>query len=244
MDIRLLGPLTVRSGPTSTVGLSGRLRSLLSVIALDVGEPVSVDTLADRIWGEDLPQSPRRSIQTLVTRLRYALGSTTVRTTTDGYVLDLDPGQVDLVRFRTHLGIAAATEDLRVERAHLCEALGLWRGEPFGGTSSHWLHHQIAPALQERYLAARERRIDVDIGAGRQSELVAELREFVAEHPLRETAWMRYLAVLHQCGRRAEAIDGYATVRRLLNEELGVEPGLALQRLHLTLLRDATRQPA
>jgi DNA-binding SARP family transcriptional activator len=113
---------------------------------------------------------------------------------------------------------------------------------PFEGLRSGWLADLEAPRLVERYLAAVERRADLDLAAGRPGPLVGQLGELLARHPLRESLWLRLLVALHRSGRRAEALQRYQVIRVHLAEELGVDPGAELQRVYADLLAD--RAPA
>lgn len=130
------------------------------------------------------------------------------------------------------------------ELALLRRALRLWRGEPFEDVRSAWLVESQSPRLVERYLGALERRIDLDIAAGRGGDLAAELRRLTVEHPLRESLWARLLIVLDQAGQRADALRLYETIRVRIADQLGVDPGPELQRAYLDLLADRPPQPA
>jgi DNA-binding SARP family transcriptional activator len=157
-------------------------------------------------------------------------------------VLHAEPDQVDALRFLRLVDAADAAPDVRTERTRLEEALALWRGVPFEGLRSGWLADMEAPRLVERYLAAVERRADLDLAAGRPGPLVGQLGELLARHPLRESLWLRLLVALHRSGRRAEALQRYQVIRVHLAEELGVDPGAELQRVYADLLAD--RAPA
>src|ERR671923_2419524 len=126
---------------------------------------------------------------------------------------------------------------LRRWRGHF---LGRWGGRlggvPFEGVRSAWLADVEARRLTERYLAAAERRLDLDLADGRAGELVPELSDLTARYPLRESLWVRLLVVLDHCGRQAEALERYEAVRVRLAEELGADPGPELQRIHADLL--------
>jgi DNA-binding SARP family transcriptional activator len=190
---------------------AGRLRTLLAVLALTAGESVSVDRLAAAIWDGRLPADARRAVQVYVARLRAELGAELIVTSTAGYLLRAEPGQVDALRFARLLDAAASSASSSAEHGLLVEALNLWRGAPFEDLRSPWLEAAIAPQLVERYLAGTERRIDLDIAAGRAVELAAEVAELTIRHPLREPLWVRRLVVLERCGRRAEALEQYET---------------------------------
>jgi len=119
----------------------------------------------------------------------------------------------------------------------------LWRGAPFEGVDSTWLEKYEAPRLEERYLAAPERRIDIDIADGPTDVLVAELAQLTRRHPLRESLWVRLLVALHRSGRQAEALVRYEAVRARLADELGTDPGPELQRVYADLLAGREPQP-
>jgi DNA-binding SARP family transcriptional activator len=236
LAVGLLGPLEV-SVDGRPVGLTtGRLQTLLAVLAMSAGETVSVAQLAAAMWDGDLPADPRRTVQTYLARLRGLLGGSLIAPLSGGCVLRAEPDQVDALRFLRLLDAAAAAQEPSEERALLVEAIGLWRGAPFDGIRSAWLEHSQTPRLVEAYLGAVERQVDLDLADGRHGELVAPLRELVARYPLREPLWLRLLVVLARCGRQAEALDQYEVVRRRLADELGTDPGPDLQRVHADLL--------
>jgi DNA-binding SARP family transcriptional activator/tetratricopeptide (TPR) repeat protein len=243
LQVRLLGPLEVWVGGRPVTMSAARLRTLLAALAISAGRSVSVDRLAMAVWGEELPGNARGTMQTYVTRLRRVLGQH-IAASPDGYVLCVEPGQVDALRFLQLLDEAAAAQDTVGERALLAEALALWRGVPFEDVRSGWLTDAEGRRLVERYLAAVERRVDLDLADGRAAELVAELIELTAKYPLRESLWVRLLVVLDRCGRQAEALERYEAVRVRLAEELGADPGPELQRVHADLLAARPPQPA
>ncbi|HKN56601.1 MAG TPA: BTAD domain-containing putative transcriptional regulator [Amycolatopsis sp.] len=214
---------------------SSRQRALLATLALSAGRTVSVDVLARGVWGEAPPARIRGSLQTYVMRLRRLCGEETVATEPDGYRLVVDPDRVDALKFLRLTDEAAAAEPTR-RREILTTALALVRGTPLDGVGSPALAAEWRPLLTERQLSAVEQRIDLDAGLVPDARLVAELTDLVAGHPLRESLWERLVRVLARSGRRAEALARYARLRSLLAEELGVEPGEELRRLHAGLL--------
>ncbi|TLF68620.1 tetratricopeptide repeat protein [Nonomuraea sp. KC401] len=243
VSIRLLGPFEVRL-PDRTVQIaSKRQRALLASLALQPGRIVSVEVLTERIWGADLPSSPREAVQNNVHRLRRLLGPEQgglVRNVVDGYVLDVGPDQVDASRFAGLVRDAerAAVDEPERARELLRAALELWRGEPLGDVASDSLQRDHAPALTERYLAAVERRIDLDLALGDRapSTLIAELRVLTSRFPVREPLWERLLTVLIADRRQAEALEAYESVRKIVADTLGADPSAALRRLHRQLL--------
>lgn len=232
VNICLLGPLIVtRAGePVEVPGR--RPRTLLSLLALEAGTPVSADLLADRIWGEELPDNPRGSLHTYIGRLRRVLGKEVVRRAAGGYILDLPRSSVDALAFIDLLDAAEGPEAYdRLE-----EAIALWRAEPFDEPSGDSLAERTRPWLVDRYLAALEHRAELDIAAGRASKAVADVRRVVGDHPLRESLWVVLLDALNAAGRTAEALEAYEEVRARLADELGADPGAELRSTFTRLL--------
>ncbi|WP_188316913.1 AfsR/SARP family transcriptional regulator [Solihabitans fulvus] len=245
----LLGPLEVLLDGRIVPIAAGKRRALLATLALRAGEPVSMDELVDRLWGAEAGAGAVNAVQTTVRRLRADLargahGREFVRTRSRGYLLDVAADEVDLGRFRSLLdratraerdgGIGAAADTLR-------EAIGLWRGEPLADVRNDSLHRDVVPVLVEQRLAAVERRIDLDLRLGRHDHLIAELRTLTALHPLRERLWARLMLALYRADRRADALHAYRTLGDTLAEELGLDPGEELRRLHhRVLLGDPT----
>jgi DNA-binding SARP family transcriptional activator len=241
-SVRLLGPLYAAVDGRTVELPTGRLMTLLAVLAMSAGKPVPAERLADFLWADEQPGNARRIVQTHLARLRTALGAEAISTTPHGYTLRANPEDVDALRFHRLLDAAAGAPDRTVERGRLGEALALWRGLPFEGINSDRLHRMEAAALLERYLAAVERRVDLDLAAGRTSELMPQLQELAEAYPLRESLWVRLLTVLGHCGRQAEALERYESIRVRLADELGVDPGSELQQTYTALL--AGRPPA
>jgi DNA-binding SARP family transcriptional activator/tetratricopeptide (TPR) repeat protein len=244
VTVRLLGPLEVTLAGRPVALTTGRLRTLLAALALSAGNIVPVDRIATVLWGEDPPDNARRSVQIYVTRLRGVLGTGSIETSSAGYMLCVEPDNVDALQFVRLLNSASAAADVATERALLVEALALWQGAPFGGVQSAWLDETQSPRLVERYLTAVERRVDIDIASGQSRELVAQLGELTAQYPLRESLWARLLTVLDQSGRQAEALERYEAIRVRIADELGVDPGPELQRVYADLLLNRTPPPA
>jgi hypothetical protein len=134
---------------------------VLAVLAMSAGRPLSLELLADRVWGEQPPQSAKASLHSHVMRLRRVLGAEVIRTVPLGYLLDVDADQVDVLRFRRLAAEAAGLQDPVKSRDMLSVALGLWRGEPLEGLRSATLHRDVSTVLAEERLAALQRRIDL-----------------------------------------------------------------------------------
>ena len=234
--IRLLGGVSLRVD-CREVELGGdRIRSLLAILAMAAGGSVPTGVLVDRIWGEAQPANAGASLHTLMNRLRRVIGADLVTTGPAGYSLQIDPDQVDALLFGRLLRDAAQPTDPAEEHQAITRALKLWSGRPFEGISSEWLESSEAPRLVEQYLAAVERRIDLQRGDDLYGEVLVELRELTAAHPLRESLWVRLLRLLAQSGRTAEALELYESVRLRIADELGVDPGGELRGVHAELL--------
>ncbi|MFI5712443.1 BTAD domain-containing putative transcriptional regulator [Kribbella sp. NPDC051620] len=236
VSIRLLGTVGIHvDGRPVEIG-GERVRALLVVLALAVGEPLPTGVLADRIWGDEPPANIGPSLHTLMTRLRRSVGAGFVVTGPTGYSLRLEPDQVDALRFSRLLRTAAKQTDPQREYAGLLEALALWGGRPFEGVRSDWLEAIETPRLIEQRLGAIERLVDLRPTDAPYAELLLQLRELAAEHPLRESLWARLLRLLAETGRTAEALELYESIRQRIADELGVDPGAELRTIYTELL--------
>ena len=237
LTVGVLGQLEVSVDGRVVRLTTRRLRTLLAVLAVTAGRTVSMERLTAAVWADDPPSNPRRSLQTYAVRLRAELGDRVV-TQTGGLALDVGAEDVDALSFEQILDDAAGQATPDAERRLLDDALGLWRGEPFEGIASPWLEQIEAPRLIERRLIALERRIDLDLAAGRHGELVGDLNEWAVRYPLRESLWVRLLITLDRCGRRADALERYEQIRRRVADELGVDPSPELRQVYADLLID------
>ncbi|MEV4179203.1 BTAD domain-containing putative transcriptional regulator [Nonomuraea sp. NPDC049709] len=233
----VLGPLTMtRDGMTWSVP-GGKIRVLLATLLLRPNQFVTLDQLTERLWPQQPPQNPNRVLQTNIVRLRQSLDlNRAIETEEGGYLLRLEPDQLDLLEFQQLMRRAAATASPVLENQFLHDALGLWRGPACADVESDVLHQIDVPPITEQRLHGLERRIDIDIHLGREAALVAELRALTAEHPLRERLWAQLMITLYRTGRQAEALDTYRTVSHLLKKELGTDPSADLHRLHQAIL--------
>jgi DNA-binding SARP family transcriptional activator len=238
MQFRILGPLEVADGESLLPLAGATQRALLALLLVNANETVSADRLIEELWGDQAPESARAALQMRVSRLRNVLGSAgeLVLTRTPGYVLRLEPEQLDLYRFERLVGEADAAEPA-LAAAKLREAIGLWRGPPLGDLSYESFAQPAIRRLEELRLGALEKRIDADLALGRHSDLVAELEELVAQHPLREHLRAQLMLALYRCGRQADALAAYQRTRHALVEQLGIEPSPPLRELEQAILR-------
>ncbi|MDR7321283.1 MULTISPECIES: AfsR/SARP family transcriptional regulator [Catenuloplanes] len=241
----ILGSLEVAADGAAVEVAGGRLRALLIRLALEPGRAVSVGTLADALWAGDTPGDPVGAVQQLVSRLRRALPDGGVlRSTPAGYVLELPADAVDAVRFERLA--AEGRRELRAGRAAeagavLRDALRLWRGAALADAADAPYAQGAAARLEELRLAAAEDRAEAVLTAGGDAgvpaELIAELSELEAAHPLRERIAALRMRALIADGRVAEALTVYAELRERLAGTLGVDPSPEVQAVHLAALR-------
>ncbi|WP_324277825.1 BTAD domain-containing putative transcriptional regulator [Blastococcus brunescens] len=243
MEIRLLGPVevVVEEHAVSIPG-SGE-RELLAILALSAGRVVAVPTFVDSLWGEDLPANPGNALQVRVSKLRRALNAlgisgSVVVTRPPGYLLDLQPRQVDALGFAGLVGEARAAADGDPSDAadRYRHALSHWRGAALAEfAETRWAGPEAA-RLAELQLAAREELIDLEMAAGRHTDVLGELETLTDAHPLRERLHGRLMLALYRAGRQADALAVYQRARGLLDAELGLEPSAELRGLQKAIL--------
>ncbi|MEU8343955.1 BTAD domain-containing putative transcriptional regulator [Spirillospora sp. NPDC048832] len=251
MRVGILGTLEVVVDEERTQVGGSRLRAVLARLALEAGRVVTVESLAEAIWWADVPSDPVNALHTLVSRLRRALGGASeLRWSQGGYRLDIPVEAVDALLFED-LAVegrrALADGRAAIAASHLREALALWRGEPLAGTAQTPYFEAAAGRLRELRLAAIEDRVDAELLSGTAgNDVVAELGELIAAHPLRERLRGLHIRALRDSGRRAEALAAYEEFRGFLANELGADPGQRLQDIHLSALRGgaAEEEPA
>jgi DNA-binding SARP family transcriptional activator len=236
LEFRILGPLeVVEDGSTLAVG-GQKQRALLALLLLDAGRVLSVDRIVDALWGERPPPTAPTSLQNFVSRLRKALGTDVLVTKAPGYVLRIEPEQLDLEQFR--MLVEAARKSPPQERATMLrEALSLWRGPALADFALDDFAQPEIARLEDLRLAALEERIDAELDVGADAELVGELELLVEEHPLREGFRRQLMLALYRSGRQAESLQVYHDARRVLVDELGIDPSRSLQQLHGAILR-------
>jgi DNA-binding SARP family transcriptional activator/tetratricopeptide (TPR) repeat protein len=242
MEFGLLGPLVVRCGAEVLSVRPGNQRALLAALLLDANQTVALDKIAETLWGAEPPPSALATIRNYVKRLRQALGEAghaRVSTEPAGYMISVGADELDISRFEALLGSAreAVGEGYwNRAAAQARAALALWRGEPLADVDSDVLTLREVPRLSELRLQALETRIDADLHLGRHAGVVGDLQSLVAAHPLRERLHAMLMVALYRCGRQADALAAYQQARTLLVEDLGIEPGSELQRLHQQIL--------
>ena len=246
MEFRLLGEVQVSAaGRILDVG-TPRQQAVLAALAVDPGRPVSIETLIDRVWGDEPPTEARNVLYSHVSRIRQLLkqaaglgDGTAVRLERRhaGYVLTIDPDLVDLHRFGRLADQGRDPSRTSAERASaLAEALGLWRGTPVAALSGEWAA-SVRQSWHRRRLDAAVRWARAELRLGHAEVVISTLPDLITEYPLAEPLECLLLEGLHAAGRDAEAIDRYATVRERLAEALGADPGPELRAVYEAILR-------
>lgn len=232
MDFRILGPLEVWQDGRAVSIRSVRARSLLVILLLNPNQVLARDDLIERLWEGRPPKTARAMLQNGVSALRRSLGSDALETVPPGYRLNVEPGQLDSLRFVALVEQARDAEP-EVRARRLRDALACWRGPPL---SDYTFAERELLRLDELRLYALEERIDADLALGRSADLVPELEALLDSTPLRERLWEQLMLALYRSGRQAEAVASYRRAHDVFVERLGLEPGPALKELQRAIL--------
>lgn len=251
MFVSVLGPLELRTDHGADTPRGPKVRQILALLAMRAGHTVALDSFVAELWDGEPPRSGLTTLRTHLYHLRSALAAgdgsgrsegiarDLLVTRPSGYLLRLPDEDVDARRFlrlaeegraRFRAGHAGAAADT------LAAALDLWRGPCLQDVVQGRLLAAHASRLEDLRLCALELRIEADLRLGRHHELVGELRDLTASHPLHEWFHARLMVALHRSGRRGEALHAFRALRGVLDEELGLEPSPELQRLHAAIL--------
>ncbi|TDC54732.1 AfsR/SARP family transcriptional regulator [Actinomadura sp. KC345] len=246
MDFHVLGPAEILANGRNIIPSAPKPRQVISLLMLRRNAVVRTDELIDELWGECPPASAMTTIQTYIYKLRKILfdhGAQDILSTQPrGYLLTVSDSAIDLYRFERDL--AAGQELLDggrpAEAAQIMrDALGLWRGRALADVEQGPLLSSYATRLEELRSRTLELRIEADLRLGRHRELISELKSLVLTQPLHEHLHASLMIALHRSGRRYEALEIYRTLRGNMVEDLGLEPGQELKRLHQALLTDS-----
>jgi ABC-type transport system substrate-binding protein/DNA-binding SARP family transcriptional activator len=235
LEFRILGPFEARREGRALELPAGKSRGLLALLLLHRNEVVSVDTLVDGLWGERPPATAAKNVQVYVSHLRKTIGDGSLLTRAPGYLLRLEPGQLDADRFQALLEEARGQQPAQAAE-RLRAALALWRGEPLADFRYDSFAQEEIRRLEELHLAALEERIESELALGRHEDVLSELKSLARANPLRERLQGQLMLALYRCGRQTEALEAYRADRRRLVEELGLEPSPELQRLERAIL--------
>ncbi|MEY9940767.1 BTAD domain-containing putative transcriptional regulator [Streptacidiphilus sp. MAP5-3] len=250
MEIGILGPLSAEAGGRSIVPSAGKPRQVLALLAVYANQVVPVPTLIEEIWGSNMPRSSLTTLQTYILQLRRLLAASLgelnpgaakgiLSTRHRGYLLEVQPGAVDVHEYdrmaaEGHAEFQAG-DDAEAVRLYT-RALELWRGPglvdvPVGPV----LEIELA-RLEESRLGVLECRVEAELRLGHHSEMLTELIELTARHPLNERLHAQCMTAFYRSGKQWRALEVYQLLRRRIVEELGIEPCSGLQRLHQAML--------
>jgi DNA-binding SARP family transcriptional activator len=238
LDFRILGPFEVVDNQALSLG-GRKQKAVLAALLLHHGEVVPPDRLIEALWGERAPATASKTVQVYVSNLRKALGNGHLITQGGGYVLAVDPDQIDAGRFgklAAHGREALDQGDPREAKAMLEGALAMWRGPALADFAYESFAEPEIARLEEARMAALEDRIDADLQLGQHAALVPELEALVHEHPLRERLYELLMVALYRSGRQVDALDRYQRARAKLIDEFGIEPGPGLQEIQRAVL--------
>lgn len=246
MRYRVLGPITAH-GEDGPLRLGGPKRcTVLAALLLNANRVVPEERLINLVWGEQPPSTARGGLQVHVSELRALLGKDVVVRRSNGYLIRVEPGELDLHVFdeavaQARTDFAAGNREAAAEGLRF--ALDLWNGPPLSGVTDA-LATSEEPGLEERRLAAVEELFEVELATGRHAQQIGQLRQIADEHPFRERIQAQLMLALHRCGRTPEALHVYSETHRRLVEELGIEPGQQLQELHQRILSGDDQSPS
>lgn len=250
MEVGLLGPLLAEEQGVSVVPTAHKPRKVLALLALHADRIVTVPMLMEEVWGEAVPRSASTTLQTYILQLRRLLAKALrddperqakdiLVTQPGGYLLEVQPGWSDMSEFNRLVEAGRRALELGDDRSasHLLgRGLKLWRGAALVDIQLGRQLELEVLGLEETRMSALELRIGADLRLGRHSELVSELRVLTARHPMQESLCMQLMLALYRSGGGSRALDAFHALRRILNEELGIEPSMRVQRLHQAML--------
>jgi DNA-binding SARP family transcriptional activator/tetratricopeptide (TPR) repeat protein len=245
IDFQVLGGIEARIGGRPVPAKRRQQNLVLAALLIDAGRPVPMDTLIDRVWGDQPPRHARRDLQIHLARIRHQLtpldgtspGRLRLSRAGGGYLLDVESERVDLHQFRRLVDQAREPDCSTGERLRLLrEALRLWRGDALAGLPGEWAS-RVRQAWRQRYVDAVVAWAEAEVDAGDPTTVIGLLADLVGQHPLVESLTTVFMRALAATGRAAQALSLYDQARRLLAEELGTDPGPELQAMHQKILR-------
>jgi DNA-binding SARP family transcriptional activator len=240
---QLLGPLAATTADGKQISLGpAKQRGLLAVLLLNANAVVSTRQIVDDLWGVDAPPTAVKMVHVFVSRLRTLIGPSAASrlcTRGRGYLLQVEPEDLDLTQFRELAAAGRANLDARplVAATLFGEALEHWRGAPLDDVAELPFASIAIAKLEESRLLARESRVEAELRAGRHREILDEARQLAIEQPLRERPQAHLMLASYRCGRQVEALEVLTRYRNDLAEQTGLEPGPALLELQRQILR-------
>jgi DNA-binding SARP family transcriptional activator/DNA-binding beta-propeller fold protein YncE len=232
VEFRILGPVEVVDDGRPVSIRRGKQLALLAYLLLRPNELVPSERLIDELWEQDPPPTAAKVLQNAVSELRKALGEDRLLTRPPGYMLRVEPGELDLERFE----LLARRGRTGGDPEALRKALALWRGDALADVRDEPFAQRASAQLDEARLAAQEDRLDADLASGRHAELIPELESLIGRHPFDERLYRQLMLALYRAGRPADALAVYQRARKSFDEELGLQPGPELEELQRRIL--------
>src|SRR5829696_1136104 len=251
MRVTLLGPVAAAAGGMELTLGGLKQRAVFALLALNAGRVVPLDRLVDELWADEPPSRATLSLQSYVARLRHVLAEVSAQeadaprivTRPPGWLLTLDPEQVDVTRFVNLVSSARRTlvsggaDGATTATEFLEQAMEMWTGEPLAGLETVRFAREEAARLNELRLDATELLLQAHLALGETDSVAERAGQFVAAHPFRERGWCALMLALYRCGRQSEALAAAARLRRTLATELGVDPSPEVRRLEEQILQ-------
>ena len=236
VDFRILGRLEAVDGGVDVAPRRAQPRALLAVLLLHPNEVLTTDRLVEALWGETPPATADKALQGHVSVLRKALGFDRLVTERGGYRLKVEPGELDADRFAAAIAAARGLPEAAARARAMSDALASWRGDPLADLAGERVIQPDIARLSALRLTALEAWADAEVAAGNHAAVLPDLEHLVAEHPLSEGLRAGLIRALYRAGRQSDALRAYREGRRLLAEELGIDPGAELQLLERQVL--------
>jgi DNA-binding SARP family transcriptional activator len=236
VDFRILGRLEALDAERDVAPRRAKPRALLALFLLHPNERLPTLRIIEALWGEEPPSTADKALQGHVSALRKLLGQSRIRTEVGAYRLEVRPGELDLDRFSTALEAARAARQPSRRAERLAEALAIWRGEPLADLAQERFAQPAIARLEALRLAALEERAEAELELGHHAELLPELEALVRQHPFDEGLRSKLMLALYRSGRQSDALRVFREGRRLLVDELGIDPGSELQQLERRIL--------
>lgn len=244
LQFQILGTFEVRSDVRSITPEPAKIRSLTALLCVKAGTVVTRDYLFEALWSGNPPDTALAALQVYVSRLRKHLAAhdgfaDRLVTRPHGYLLELEPQELDLCQFEAKASRAKAAQAAGSDEEALSywqAACALWRGPALADLRGLPLFDNLARQLDEKRIAALEQRITLELELGRADGIISELYGLVADYPLWENVHAQLMLSLYRSGRAAEALLAFQNIRDTLLQELGMEPGERIQQLHRAVL--------
>jgi SARP family transcriptional regulator, regulator of embCAB operon len=257
MDIEVLGPFRVRERGKQVAPSAAKPRTVLALLACNADRVVSAEALIEELWGEDVPRSATKTLQTYVMQIRNHISTALVGSGAKadavksvvvirgrGYELVTSDGSSDLLHYERLAEAgqrAAEAGSWGCARRDLRAALRLWRGPALADVKIGPLLAAQVVRLEESRLSLLVEALDAELRLGNHHLVLGELGELAKSYPLHETLHGLYMLALYRTGRRDRALQVYCRLRAALDERLGLEPLARMQHLHGAMLESTPR---